>query len=67
MVRNEFPMDKDLGNRILALRERIVSHFDAGDWEEIGLFNRGIRTSLVDTQGCFAASVGVTRITQATS
>lgn len=30
-------MDKDLGNRILALRERIVSHFDAGDWEEIGL------------------------------
>lgn len=30
-------MDKEIGNRILALRERIVSHFDAGDWEEIGL------------------------------
>jgi hypothetical protein len=30
-------MDKELGNRILALRERIASHFDAGDWEEIGL------------------------------
>src|SRR2546423_1118747 len=29
-------MDKELGHRILALRERIVSHFDAGDWEEIG-------------------------------
>jgi hypothetical protein len=30
-------MDKEIGNRILALRERIVSHFDAGDWEEVGL------------------------------
>jgi AbiJ N-terminal domain 5 len=29
-------MDKELGHRILTLRERIVSHFDAGDWEEIG-------------------------------
>ena len=29
-------MDKQLGKRILNLRERIVSHFDAGDWEEIG-------------------------------
>ena len=29
-------MDKELGQRILDLRERIVSHFDAGDWEEIG-------------------------------
>lgn len=29
-------MDKELGGRILALRERIVSQFDAGDWEEIG-------------------------------
>lgn len=37
-------MDKELGNRILALRERIVSHFDAGDWEEIGLL-----TALSDT------------------
>jgi hypothetical protein len=30
-------MDKEIGQRILALRERIVSHFDASDWEEIGL------------------------------
>ena len=29
-------MDKKLGKRILDLRERIVSHFDSGDWEEIG-------------------------------
>jgi len=29
-------MDKKLGKRILDLRERIVSNFDAGDWEEIG-------------------------------
>ncbi|MCE9592367.1 MAG: hypothetical protein K8S99_17825 [Planctomycetes bacterium] len=30
-------MNKNLGTRILALRERIVSHFNTGDWEEIGL------------------------------
>lgn len=30
-------MRKELGKRILNLRERIVSHFDTGDWEEIGL------------------------------
>lgn len=29
-------MDKELGHRILDLRERIVARFDAGDWEEIG-------------------------------
>ena len=29
-------MDKELGRRILSLRERIVSNFDAGDWEQIG-------------------------------
>lgn len=29
-------MDKDFGRRILSLRERVVSHFDAADWEEIG-------------------------------
>ncbi|HKR75212.1 MAG TPA: hypothetical protein VJR95_01020 [Rhodanobacter sp.] len=27
----------DLGKRILALRERVVAHFDANDWEEVGL------------------------------
>ena len=33
-----FPkMDKNLSNRILSLRGKIVAHFDAGDWEEIGL------------------------------
>jgi hypothetical protein len=30
-------VDKELGKRLLELRERIVSHFDAGDWEEVGL------------------------------
>lgn len=30
-------VDYDLGKRILALRERVVADFDAGDWEEIGL------------------------------
>lgn len=30
-------MDLALGERIIALRERIVAHFDAGNWEEIGL------------------------------
>ena len=30
-------MDKELAGRILILRERIVAHFDAGDWEEAGL------------------------------
>ncbi|GAB2793787.1 hypothetical protein [Dyella kyungheensis] len=27
----------DLGKRILALREKVVAHFDANDWEEVGL------------------------------
>jgi hypothetical protein len=27
----------ELGQRILALRERVAAHFNAGDWEEVGL------------------------------
>ena len=30
-------IDVALGNRIIALRERVVANFDAGNWEEIGL------------------------------
>ncbi|CAG7857431.1 hypothetical protein MCAMS1_02246 [biofilm metagenome] len=30
-------IDHELGKRILALRERVVADFSAGDWEEIGL------------------------------
>jgi len=30
-------MDSDLGNRLIELRGRIVSGFDAGNWEELGL------------------------------
>jgi len=30
-------MDKALGNRIIALRQRIVANFNQGHWEEIGL------------------------------
>ncbi|MCU1500486.1 MAG: hypothetical protein JWM47_4439 [Acidimicrobiales bacterium] len=30
-------MDFELGKRILALRDRVVADFDAGDWEEIGM------------------------------
>lgn len=30
-------MDKELGLRILDVRERVVSNFDRGDWEELGL------------------------------
>jgi hypothetical protein len=30
-------MDKETGQKVLELRERIVSRFDAGDWEEVGL------------------------------
>jgi len=30
-------MDVALGNRIIALRERVVANFDAGNWEELGL------------------------------
>lgn len=30
-------MDKKLGHRVLEIRDRIVSNFDAGDWEEMGL------------------------------
>jgi len=34
-VRNK--VDTTLGQRLIDLRERIVSHFDAGNWEELGL------------------------------
>lgn len=30
-------VDYELGKRILALRERVVTDFDAGDWKDIGL------------------------------
>ena len=30
-------MDEKLGKRIIALRQRVVANFDAGNWEEIGL------------------------------
>ena len=30
-------MDLALGKRLIALRERVVAHFDAGNWEELGL------------------------------
>ncbi len=32
-------MDQELVQRILALRDRIVANFDAGDWEEAGLLS----------------------------
>jgi len=39
-------MDNELAKRILELREQIVAHFDAGDWEEVGLLT-GF-TNLID-------------------
>ena len=30
-------MDLELGKKIIAIRERIVSNFDHGHWEEVGL------------------------------
>jgi len=33
----ETHVDLALGERIIALRERVVAHFDAGNWEEVGL------------------------------
>jgi len=30
-------VDYELGKRILALREKVVAEFNAGDWEEVGL------------------------------
>lgn len=30
-------MDQKLGKQIIALRQRIVANFDAGNWEEVGL------------------------------
>src|SRR5260370_13415217 len=30
-------MDAALGQRLIDLRERIVSHFESGNWEELGL------------------------------
>jgi hypothetical protein len=32
-------MNKDLGKRIIDLRQTIVANFNAGDWEEIGLLS----------------------------
>jgi len=29
-------MDKETGNKIIELKDRIVSHFDSGAWEELG-------------------------------
>ena len=33
----ETSVDQVLGERLIALRERIVANFDAGNWEEVGL------------------------------
>lgn len=30
-------MDLDIGKRVIALRQRVVAGFDAGNWEEVGL------------------------------
>ena len=30
-------MDLALGNRIIAVKDRVVTHFDRGNWEELGL------------------------------
>ncbi|WP_167320905.1 hypothetical protein [Desulfomicrobium baculatum] len=30
-------VDYDLGKRIIALRERVVTDFDVGDWEGVGI------------------------------
>jgi hypothetical protein len=34
-------LDVALGNRLISLRERIGSNFDAGNWEEVGLLTSG--------------------------
>ena len=40
-------MDKGLGKRIIDLRQSIVAHFSAGDWEEVGLLTG--HTETIDT------------------
>src|SRR5258708_35224062 len=30
-------MDKDLGKKLIALRQSIIANFNAGHWEEVGL------------------------------
>ena len=40
-------MDEKLGRRIVALSQRIVSHFDLGNWTEVGLLTGTSRT--IDT------------------
>lgn len=37
-------MDKALGNRLIALRARIVDKFHAGNWEELGLLTEASHT-----------------------
>jgi hypothetical protein len=37
-------MDKELGKRIIALRQSIVANFNAGDWEEVGLLSGHSKT-----------------------
>jgi AbiJ-like protein len=37
-------MDVALGQRLIDLRERIVSHFDSGNWEELGLLTESSET-----------------------
>jgi len=32
-------MEKELGEKIIALRQSIVANFNAGDWEEVGLLS----------------------------
>jgi len=39
-------MDPVIGNRLIALRERVVANFDFGNWEELGLLTG--RTSLIE-------------------
>jgi len=42
MIRH-LPLDVALGNRLIALRERIVGGFSAGNWEELGLLTGASR------------------------
>ena len=40
-------MDKELGKRIIALRQAIIGNFNAGHWEEVGLLTG--RSETIDT------------------
>jgi AbiJ N-terminal domain 5 len=40
-------VDQALGKKIIALRQRVVANFDAGNWEEVGLLTGHSRT--IDT------------------